>query len=179
MPPSTASFASPRFLALGLVAGCADGEDVTVRSLANARRAWDSAGVRDYDLEWTSTGAAEGHYRVAVRGGEVRSVLQIVRTGPSGAAREIAARPADPGYYGVEGLFRVLDEDRAQAASDAAVRTPRGAGGADPLRFRTDPRLGYPLRYRRGAAGEPSGLAVDVIRFVPNPSPPTAGTDRA
>ena len=33
-------------------AGCGAGEDVTTRSLANARRTWEAAKIRDYNLEW-------------------------------------------------------------------------------------------------------------------------------
>ena len=41
------------------------------------------------------------------------------------------------------------------------------------LRFTPDPELGYPRRYRRDVLGTPLALAIDVIRFRPEPEPET------
>ncbi len=156
-------------IALAL-AGCAGGEDVSTRSIANARRTWEAARVRNYDLEWTSSGARDGHYLVTVRGGQVLSIKSIVRDRRTGEAREVEARPGDKSYYGVEGLFKVLEEERAQLDQPEPFGRPRGASTL--LRFTPDPKFGYPSRYRRDVAGSPRGLAIDVVRFVPNPSAP-------
>ena len=150
-----------------VLTGCAGGEDVTVRSLANARRTWDAAKIRDYNLEWTSSGERAGHYLVFVRDGDVKAIRQYVEDSRSGAIREIEARPGDPSYYGVEGLFKILDEERAQLRDDRPFGQPKGATVV--LRFAPDPRLGYPKRYRRDVVGSPKGLALDVLRLVPNP----------
>ena len=60
-------------LVLPMLAGCAGGQEVTPRAIRDARRLWDRAGIRDYDLEWTSSGLRSSHYRVSVRNGRVES----------------------------------------------------------------------------------------------------------
>lgn len=152
---------------LGSLAGCNGGEDVSTRSLANARRVWNAANVRDYDLEWMSTGERDGHYRVSVRGGEVQSIRQIVEDRREGKVVEIDAKPADPSYYGVEGLFKILEEERSQLADERPFGQPKGTTAL--LKFTPDRELGYPKRYRRDVLGSPRGLAIDVVKFVPNP----------
>ena len=64
-------------------AGCSGGESVTPEAIAAARKAWNDAGIRDYDLEWTSSGVSQAHYFVTVRGGVVRKV-ELVRS-PAGS----------------------------------------------------------------------------------------------
>src|SRR5690349_15559217 len=91
------------------LAGCGGGEAVTAKSLGEAERLWKRARIRDYDLEWTSSGLSTGHYRVAVREGQVRSIELVQPDGQS-----VAAHPADPTYYGVEGLFRIVKDELAQ-----------------------------------------------------------------
>ena len=162
-------------LALLVLSGCSGGEDVNTRTLSQARARWDAAGIRDYDLEWTTSGDREGHYLVFVRAGEVRRVHAFVEDRRSRTVREIVAKPGDPSYYGVEGLFRIISEEQATAESDPLpFGQPKGTRVL--LRFTPDPKLGYPRRYRRDVVGRPKGLALDVIRLdrstAPVPPPP-------
>jgi hypothetical protein len=140
--------------------GCAGGEDVTTRSLATARRRWEGAGIQDYHLEWSSSGLGHGHYDVTVRGGEVVAIESILSGG-----KRMAVRPAEPKFYGVEGLFMILGDELAQLDTSAPFGQPRGTKTV--LRFAPDPELGYPRRYRRDVVGSPLALAIDVIRFEP------------
>ena len=150
--------------------GCGGGEDVTVRSIAKAKRTWEAAKLKDYDLEWTSSGARDNHYLVYVREGKVRAIRSVVRDPREGRMREIEAKPADMSYYGVEGLFKVLEEERAQLGDALPFGQPKGTHIL--LKFTPDPKLGYPKSYRRDVAGSRKGLALDVIRLVPNPTGP-------
>jgi hypothetical protein len=145
-------------------AGCGGGAEVTPESLARARRTWERAGVRDYDLEWTSTGLMSGHYRVAVRGGQVRTIQAVLPDG-----RTVEAHPGEPRYYGVEGLFVIIGDELEQLKKDAPFGQAKGTRVV--LRFTADPKLGYPRRYRRDVVGTPQALAIDVIRFDPDPPP--------
>ena len=93
----------------------------------------------------------------------------------AGKIREIEAKPGDPSYYSVDGLFTILEEERSQLLTDAPFGQPKGTSVL--LKFTPDPELGYPKRYRRDVVGSPKGLAIDVVRFVPNPPaeiPPVA-----
>lgn len=159
-------------IVLVLFAGCGGvWIEVGTRSLAEARRAWEATGIRDYEIEWTSAGAREGRYRVSVRGGEVTRILSIQPDG-----KETAARPADPSYYGVEGLFRVIEEELEEALGERPFGQPPGTHVLQ--RFVPDPRYGFPRSYRRDVAGTRRGLAIDVVQFAPTaptnvPSGPT------
>jgi hypothetical protein len=134
---------------------------VTPRSLAEARRRWEQAGIRDYDLEWMSSGSGHGHYVVTVRGGEVVSIESVL---PGG--KKVVANSNEPRFFGVEGLFMVIaDELLIQLESSAPFGQPKGTKSV--LRFTPDPKLGYPRRYRRDVLGTPQSLAIDVIRFEP------------
>ncbi|HMB05602.1 MAG TPA: DUF6174 domain-containing protein [Isosphaeraceae bacterium] len=147
---------------LPILAGCAGGEEVTVQSIGQARRLWDRAQIRDYDLEWTSSGLNHGHYRVAVRGGQVRSIESIQPDG-----RGVTVDPAEPRYYGVEGLFTTIKDELAQLQMPEPFGQAKG--NKVMMRFTPDPKLGFPRRYRRDVLGTPQALAIDVIRFVPDP----------
>jgi Family of unknown function (DUF6174) len=139
--------------------GCGGGgENVTPESLENARRLWASAGIKDYDLEWTSAGLMDGHYRVFVRDGRVRRIRSVL-----GDGREIDARPAMPEMFGVDGLFKVIEEERLQLNDERPFGQPKGSKVV--LKFTPDPRLGYPKSYRRDVMGSPKGLLIDVIRL--------------
>ncbi len=141
--------------------GCGvGGEDVSPRSIAKAKERWERAGIHDYDLEWTSTGARGGHYRVTVRGDEVREVRSVQPDG-----REVVAKPGDKSYYGVDGLFLVIEEEMAQLLEDRPFGQPKGAKVL--LKFVPDERLGYPKHYRRDVVGGSRGLAIDVLRLDP------------
>jgi len=77
--------------------GCSGGQEVTALGIKAARELWSKAGIRDYDLEYT-TGPANGHFLVTVRDGEVKKVEAIQ---PGGARFEL--HPGAPRYYSVDG----------------------------------------------------------------------------
>jgi len=172
MPIATRSPSAIRSVLLAVIllalAGCAGGVDVTGQSLAEARRRWERAGIRDYQLEWTSSGLGHGHYVVTVRDSQVVSIESILPGGKS-----MAVHPAEPRFYGVEGLFMIIGDELAQLEMSAPFGQPKGTKAV--LRFTPEPKLGYPRSYRRDVLGTPLALAIDVIRFEPEPrSPPTA-----
>ena len=148
-------------LLLGM-AGCAGGQDVTPRSIREARRLWDRAGIRDYDLEWTSTGLRSSHYRVSVRNGRVESVESIYQ------GKTYPVRTAEPKYYGIDGLFLTIEDELAQLQTATPFGHAKGTKAV--LRFTPDPQLGYPRSYRRDVLGTPQVLAIDVTRFAPRPA---------
>jgi hypothetical protein len=175
MPIVIRSPSASRSVLLAVVltlAGCAGGVDVTGPSLAEARRRWEQAGIRDYQLEWTSSGLGRGHYVVTVRDGQVVSIESILTDG-----KRMAVHPPEPRFYGVEGLFMIIGDELAQLQMSAPFGQPKGTKAV--LRFTPEPKLGYPQSYRRDVLGTPLALAIDVIRFEPQPkSPPTAQPDR-
>jgi hypothetical protein len=146
-------------LALG---GCAGSEDVTPGAIAAARKRWDQAGIRNYNLEWASSGLSRAHFVVTVRGGQVDSIVSILPNGKS-----MAVDTHDPKYYGVEGLFMIIGDELAQLRTKTPFGQPKGTRAV--LRFKPDPRFGYPRSYRRDVLGTPQALAIDVIRFTPDP----------
>lgn len=149
-------------LAMATLAGCAGGEDVNARTLARARRLWAGAGITNYNLEWASTGARAGHYLVNVRDAKVTG-LRLVQ--PDGSL--VDARPGDKSYYSIEGLFRTIEEDADQCL--ALVNNGNDRGVRVLLRFWPDEALGYPHKYRRDVTGSVRALAIDVLKFEPNP----------
>jgi len=148
-------------LVLPMLAGCAGGQDVTPRSIRDARRLWDRAAIRDYDLEWTSTGLRSSHYRVSVRNGRVESIESVYQ------GNAYPVRPAEPKYYGIDGLFLTIEAELAQLQTNTPFGQPKGTKAV--LRFTPDPQFGYPRSYRRDVLGTPQVLALDVIRFTPRP----------
>jgi hypothetical protein len=160
--PRSAPLALLLVSTLAALSGCAEGEAVSAPSLREARLRWEKAGVRDYDLEWTSSGSNPAHYAVTVRGGQVTDVAMV---GPDGARHEV--KPARPEYYGVDGLFRTIDEELRQLDADRPFDRPKGTTAV--LRFDPDPTYGYPRTYRRDVVGAPMPVAIDVVRFTPVP----------
>jgi hypothetical protein len=144
------------------LAGCSGGVDVTDQSIADARQRWERAAIHDYDLEWTSSGSSRAHYLVAVRNGQVRSITSLL---PDGKTLEV--HPAEPRFYGVEGLFMIVGDELAQLRTRSPFGQPKGTKAV--LRFTPDPELGYPRRYRRDVLGTPLALAIDVVRFHREP----------
>jgi hypothetical protein len=142
--------------------GCGRDETVTAESLAKARGVWEKAAIRDYDLEWTSTGTGLSRYRVTVRGGKVRTIEMVQPDG-----RITPAHPAEPRFYGVDGLFLTIADELAQLDTATPFGQPKGTKAI--LRFTPDPKLGYPRNYRRDVIGSRMAQAIDVIRFVPDP----------
>jgi hypothetical protein len=148
--------------------GCAAGERVTPQSLDRARQTWKAADIQNYNLEWTST-QPRSRYRVYVRGGKVKRIDSILANG-----KVVEMHPAQPGFYGVDGLFHVIEDELAQLQSPAPFGQPKGTTAI--FRFTPDPKLGYPKSYRRDVAGTPQGLAIDVIRLDVNPPESFPGT---
>jgi hypothetical protein len=144
----------------GLLAGCAGGEEVTTQSIRAARARWDSAGLRNFDLEWTSSGLSNAHYVVNVRDGRVTLIESLAPGGRRGVVK-----PAEPEFYGVDGLFTVMDDELAQLDQPTPFGRPKGTKAV--LRFTPDPKLGYPRNYRRDVMGAPTALVIDVIRLSP------------
>jgi hypothetical protein len=152
------------------LAGCGAGQDVTPGALAQAKRTWARARIRDYNLEWTSSGQRESHYRVYVRDGKVKRVDSVL---PGG--HEKVMHPAEPELYGIDGLLQVIEEELDQVQSPSPFGRPKGARAL--LRFTLDSALGYPRSYRRDVPGTPQGLAIDVMRLdvdPPSAIPPPA-----
>ncbi|GAC1472727.1 MAG: hypothetical protein NVSMB9_20310 [Isosphaeraceae bacterium] len=159
-PMSRPAFLIAILLTLATLAGCGGGEDVTPETLRLARGRWERAGIRDYDLEWTSSGRSIAHYAVVVRDGRVRTIESVA---PDGRRGEV--KPGAPEFYGVDGLFTTLEDELAQLDQPAPFGQPRGTRAI--LRFTADPKYGYPLRYRRDVLGASLALGIDVVRFHP------------
>jgi hypothetical protein len=138
--------------------GCAGGEVVTSQAIDRAKRSWEKANIQNYNLEWTTTGARNSRYRVTVRAGKVLRIDSILPDG-----RAIEMHPAKPHFYGVDGLFQVIEEELAQLQTETPFGQPKGTTTV--LRFTPDPKLGYPRSYRRDVAGTPQGMSIDVTRL--------------
>jgi hypothetical protein len=147
-----------------VLAGCGGGEEVTSQSIAKARKVWARARVDDYDLDWTSSGTNNAYYRVRVRDGKVRTVEQVLPDG-----RTVELHPGEPRYYGIDGLFLTMADEYAQLGTDRPFGQAKGTTAV--LRFTPDPKYGYPRSYRRDVVGSPRPVAIDVVRFVPEPPP--------
>lgn len=151
--------------------GCGNSVDVSTRSIREAKRTWDESNIRDYDLEWRSTGDQPGHYLVYVRQGKVREVRRILETKREIQANNgrnvIEAHPGDPTLYSVEGLFRILEQELDEAQSETPFGTRKEARVL--LKFTPDDDLGYPRSYRRDVTGARSSLALDVMKLDTHP----------
>jgi hypothetical protein len=147
-------------VAICVVAGCSRGQPVTPETIADARKVWARAGIRDYDLEWTAAGMNHAHYFVTVRGGVVRKIASVAPDG-----RRFEVHPADVRFYSVDGLFTTIADELAQLKMERPFGQPSGTKVV--MRFTPDPKLGYPRSYRRDVLGTSQGLAIDVIRLIP------------
>ncbi len=159
--------------AVCLFARCSGGQSVTPETLAAARKVWANANLRDYDLEWSASGRVTAHYYVTVRNGEVREIDSVAADG-----QRFAVHPAEPRFYGVDGLFTTIADELEQLKADRPFDQPKGTKIV--MRFALDPKLGYPRFYRRDVLGTSQGLAIDVIRLIPKnsssespPAPPS------
>ncbi|WP_074308354.1 hypothetical protein [Singulisphaera sp. GP187] len=144
------------------LAGCGGGEPVTKQSIAQARKVWARARIDDYDLDWTSSGTNNAYYHVIVRDGRVRRLEQVLPDG-----RTVELHPGKPEYFGVDGLFLTMAEEHAQLETDRPFGQAKGSKAV--LLFTPDPKYGYPQSYRRDVVGAILPVAIDVVRFVPNP----------
>ena len=88
-----------------------------------------------------TSGAREGHYLVFVRGGQVKEIHQFVEDRRAQKMREIQAKPGDPSYYGVEGLFKILEEERSQMLDAAPFGQPKGTHGPAAIHARPEARI--------------------------------------
>ena len=125
-------------------AGCSGGEPVTPEAIAAARKAWNDAGIRDYDLEWTSSGTNQAHYFVTVRGGVVRKLESVAPDG-----RKFELHPGEPRFYGVDGLFLTMADELAQLKTDRPFGQPKGTRVAMRFTPRPEARLSPVLPPRR------------------------------
>lgn len=147
-------------LSIFAVAGCAGGENVTSATLKAAKTRWENANVRDYVIEWTSSGPTNARYIATVHD---RKVVTVEGVAPDG--RRYPVKPAEPRYYGVDGLFLVIADELAQLDLGTPFGRPKGSKAV--LKFTTDPEYGFPRRYRRDVVGAPVALGIDVVRFEP------------
>ena len=148
---------------VGAASGCGRGQEVTPEAIAQAKQLWTKAGIRDYDLEWTVAGAQSNHYYVTVRGGEVRKVESMLPDG-----RRIVLKSFDTRYFSVDGLFLTMADYVALLKKDQPAGESKAAQVV--MRFKPDPKLGYPQWFRRDVMGSTQALAIDVVKLVPEPS---------
>jgi hypothetical protein len=148
------------FLAACLAAGgCSGGQDVTADGIKAARELWSKAGIRDYELEYTTT-PANGHFLVTVHDGEVKKVEAIQ---PGGTRVEL--HPGAPRYYSVDGLFLTIADELAQLEKPSPFEQPKGTRIL--MKFKTNPELGYPEWYCRDIMGASQSARIDVIKLTP------------
>jgi len=145
---------------LGTTIGCDRGQDVTPEAIAEAKRLWSEAGIRDYELDWSTTGPNNAHYIVTVQSGEVRKVDAIEPNG-----RRVELHPGAPRFFGVDGLFVTISDELAQLKTETPFGQPKGTKVA--MRFHPDAKLGYPHWYRRDVLGTPLAVTIDVNKLVP------------
>lgn len=142
-------------------AGCGGGQVATPESVHAARQLWAHAGLRDYDLDWSVSGSNNAHYLVTVRGGEVRKVESL-----QGDGSKVTLHPEKMQFYGVDGLFRTIDEELAICGKqEKPFGQPKGTKVV--MRFRPDERLGYPHWYHRDVLGTTASMAIDVKSLTP------------
>ncbi len=151
-------------LMLWLALGCSGGQEVTSEAIEKAKDHWSGAGIRDYDLDWVTTGRNNSHYFVKVRGNAVRQVDSVLTDG-----RTIELHPGEPRFYGVDGLFLTIADELAQLRTDTPFGQPKGTKVV--MRFKADPKLGYPLWYRRDVLGTLQSVSIDVLKLVPLVTP--------
>lgn len=125
-------------------------EKLSAEALASARRRWEAAGVRDYDMTFRMHGSL---YEVACRDGIVGRMLVNGRS----------PETVDASAYTVDGLFRVLEQE-LDAIAEAAAGGPAGQGGVM-ARVRFHPALGYVERYVRGGGGMGRSASIELLSF--------------
>lgn len=146
--------------------GCAGGQEVTPEALAQAKRLWTQANIRDYDLDWNVRGRNNAQYTITVRDGEVRRIEAIQRDGS-----KVELRSGDARAFGVDGIFRTINDELALIKSDHPFDQPKGTRVA--MRFLPDEKLGYPHWYHRDVMGTPLSIAIEVTGLKPVPASTT------
>ena len=139
--------------------GCSGGQDVSADGINAARQLWSSAGIRDYELEYT-TAPANGHYLVTVHDAEVKKVEAIQ---PGGARVEL--HPGAPRYYSVDGLFVTIADELAQLEKPNPFEQPKGTRIL--MKFKTNREFGYPEWYHRDIMGTYQSARIEVIKLTP------------
>jgi hypothetical protein len=147
-----------------LAGGCSGGQEVTRENIEAARQRWAVAGIRDYDLEYT-TAPANGHFLVTVREGVVKKVEGI---GPGGARNEL--HPGAPRYYSVDGIFTTIADELAQLSKANPFDLPKGTTIV--MKFKTNPELGYTEWYRRDIMGTSQSARIDIVKLTRTAAPP-------
>ncbi len=127
-------------------------EPLTEAALAAARKRWQAAGLRDYDLHYRMQG---DDFDVKVRGGIVTEVLRNGRPTRTQNAR----------LYGVDGLFDILAEDLDNLHNPSGPFARRG--NVVVMRVRFHPELGYVERYLRSTGGVGRGASIEVLSLTP------------
>jgi Family of unknown function (DUF6174) len=143
-------------------AGCSGGQNVTTENIEAARRLWTKAGIRDYELEYT-TAPAHGHFLVTVRGGEVKKVEGVQ---PGGARNEL--HPGAPRYYSIDGIFTTIADELAKLKEANPFDEPKGTTIV--MKFKTNPELGYPEWYRRDIMGTNRSARIDIVKLTRTPA---------
>jgi hypothetical protein len=160
LPPMLRGMSLLGFLSTCLAfGGCSGGEVVTADGVKAARQLWSEAGIRDYDLEYT-TAPANGHFLVTVRDSEVKKVEAVQ---PDGL--RVMLHPGEPRYYSVDGLFVTIADELAQLEKATPFEQP--AGTKILMKFKTHLKLGYPEWYRRDIMGTSLSAKIDVIKLTP------------
>lgn len=132
---------------------------MTTVNIKSARELWAKAGIRDYDLEYT-TAPANGHYLVTVHDSEVKKVDAIQ---PDGSRIEL--HPGAPRYYSVEGIFLTIADELAQLEKPNPFERPKGTKII--MKFKPNLKLGYPEWYHRDIMGATASARIDVVRLTP------------
>src|SRR4051812_5151713 len=105
--------------------GCAGGQNVTPDAIQAAQKRWERAAIHDYDLEWRSSGARSAHYFVKVRNDDVRSIESIDAHGQRHEVH-LPERSSNR-FYGVEGLFTVINDELKQLSNAQPFGQPKGS----------------------------------------------------
>ncbi len=148
-------------LAASLFSGCGKScEELNSRVLEKAKASWKKAGVKSYNLWWSTSGVRKQRYRVFVRDGQVKRIDMLQEGGGA-----VEAKPGSPSMFGVEGLFKTLREELDQLESDKPFGQPKGAKAVLCVEF--DPKLSFPKRYLRDVMGSGRGLEIDVETLLP------------
>ena len=86
-----------------------------------------------------------------MRGGEVRKVESILPDG-----RRIVLKSFDTRYFSVDGLFLTMADYVAQLKNDHPSGESKAAQVV--MRFKPDPKLGYPQWFRRDVMGSSQSI---------------------
>ena len=84
-------------------------------------------------------------------------------------SRELAAPLMRFAYYVAMPalVFLTIADEYAQLGTDRPFGKAKGTTAV--LRFTPDPKYGFPRSYRRDVVGATLPVAIDVVRFVPDP----------